>query len=99
MTPSSYNANRPKGSRHAGDDRAPELVAIPGTVALAESAKALRCEFRDGARCWVPKSKIALTSEVKRRGQCGRLVVSARFAKAAGIVGYAGACAERAIRG
>lgn len=89
MTPTPYNVRRKGNSGPSGSGGAPELVTIPNARALGETAKGLRCDFGDEADHWIPKSQIAPGSEVKRRGDRGRLVVPKWWAGRAGVLDFA----------
>ena len=47
----------------------------------AETAKAILCEFPDGAKRWVPISHVKPNSEVHKKGDVGELVVSSWLSK------------------
>jgi hypothetical protein len=89
MTPTPYNAKRKGSNGPSGSTGAREQVTIPNAHALGETAKALRCDFGDNADHWIPKSQIAPGSEVKRRGDRGRLVVQKWWAAQAGVLDFA----------
>jgi hypothetical protein len=89
MTPTPYNAKRRGSNGPSGSAGAREQVTIPNAHALGETAKALRCDLGDDADHWVAKSHIAPQSEVKKRGDRGRLVVSRWLAEKAHIIQYA----------
>src|SRR5262249_31097932 len=72
---------------HTGTDRR-EPVTILNVEALGETIKALRCDFGDDADHWVPKSQILPSSEVKRRGDRGQLVVRKWWARTAGVLNF-----------
>jgi hypothetical protein len=52
---------------------------------IDESAKAIRVEFEDGTRTWIPKSVIDDDSEVYAMGTNGSLVVKDWFAEKEGL--------------
>lgn len=89
MTPTPYNARR-KGNNGPSDSagaRAP--VTIPRARATGETELAIWCDFGDGKEHPVPKSAIAAQSDVKRRGDSGRLIVGKWWAERAGVTKFA----------
>jgi hypothetical protein len=71
-----------------GKSRTAEVVSIPTARALAETDKAICCDFGDDKEHWVPQSQIGPHSEVKRKGDSGHLVVSKWWAEQAGAMGF-----------
>jgi hypothetical protein len=89
MTPTPYNAKRKGSNRPRGSADARELVTIPRARATGESELAIWCDFGDGIQHPVPKSQIASQSDVKRRGDSGRLIVGKWWAEKASVMKFA----------
>jgi hypothetical protein len=89
MTPTPYNAKRKGSNRPSDSAGAQEPVTIPRARATGESELAIWCDFGDGKQHSVPKSQIATQSDVKRRGDSGRLIVRKWWAERADVMKFA----------
>jgi hypothetical protein len=60
-----------------------EAVVIEDARCVAETDKAILCKAEDfdGEDIWIPKSQVDVDSEVFAKGDTGKLVISAWFAR------------------
>lgn len=66
------------------DDGPREAVAIEGVVCTAASEKAIRVRI-DGDHYWIPQSQVTDDSEVYRKGDEGKLVITRWIAEQKGL--------------
>jgi hypothetical protein len=60
-------------------------VEFPDVTAIAQTDKALLCEI-DGVQHWIPQSQISDDSEVYKKGDEGKLVITHWIAKEKGLI-------------